>query len=253
MITLLINLIVGWIGANLINYLADVLPIERKITIPKCVKCDQSLSWKSYFLVNSCDHCGKKTSLRHRVVLIILPILTGLLFLFPLENLDNYSALVWLLYFSLVTVIDIQHRLILHPVSMTGAVLGLIYGSLNGSLDHGFEQTIKGGVAGFGIMLVFYFLGELFVRILSKSRGENIEEVALGFGDVNLAGVIGLLLGWPGIVLGIFLAILIGGIVSGIFLLMQKLQKKYNAFQALPYGPFLVLSTIALLYISSLD
>ncbi|MEE9599006.1 MAG: hypothetical protein V3V66_00950, partial [Anaerolineales bacterium] len=69
----------------------------------------------------------------------------------------------------------------------------------------------------------------------------------------NLAGVIGLLLGWPGIVLGIFLAILIGGIVSGIFLLMQKLQKKYNAFQALPYGPFLVLSTIALLYISSLD
>ncbi|MEE8355787.1 MAG: A24 family peptidase, partial [Anaerolineales bacterium] len=175
------------------------------------------------------------------------------LFLFPLENLDNYSALVWLLYFSLVTVIDIQHRLILHPVSMTGAVLGLIYGSLNGSLDHGFEQTIIGGVAGFGIMLVFYFLGELFVRILSKSRGENIEEVALGFGDVNLAGVIGLLLGWPGIVLGIFLAILIGGIVSGIFLLMQKLQKKYNAFQALPYGPFLVLSTIALLYISSLD
>jgi len=75
---------------------------------------------------------------------------------------------------------------------------------------------------------------------------------ALGFGDVNLAGVIGLLLGWPGIVGGIFLAIMIGGIVSGIFLLIQLLQKKYMAYQALPYGPFLVLSTIALFYISSL-
>jgi len=248
MITLLINLILGWIGANLINYLADVLPTERKITLPKCVECDESLSWKSYILINSCDHCGKKTSLRHKVVLILLPILTGLLFMFPLESLDNYSAIVWLLYFSLVTVIDLQHRLILHPVSISGAVLGLIYGSLN----HGFLNTIIGGVAGFGIMLVFYFLGELFVRLLSKSRGENIEEVALGFGDVNLAGVIGLLLGWPGIVGGIFLAILIGGIVSGVFLLLQLLQKKYMAYQALPYGPFLILSAIALLYISSL-
>jgi len=248
MITLWINLILGWIGANLINYLADVLPIERKITTPKCVECAESLSWKSYFLINSCDNCGKKTSLRHKVVLILLPILAGLLFLFPLENLDNYSAIVWLLYFSLVTVIDFQHRLIMHPVSITGAILGLIYGSL----IHGFLNTIIGGVAGFGIMLAFYFLGELFVRILSKSRGENIEEVALGFGDVNLAGVIGLLLGWPGIVGGIFLAILLGGVVSGIFLLLQLLQKKYSAFQALPYGPFLVLSTIALFYISSL-
>jgi prepilin signal peptidase PulO-like enzyme (type II secretory pathway) len=248
MITLLINLILGWIGANLINFLTDVLPTERKITVPKCVECGQSLSWKSYFLVNSCDHCRKKTSLRHKAVLIILPILAGLLFFFPLENLDNYSAIVWLLYFSLVIVIDLQHRLILHPVSITGAVLGLIYGSLN----HGFLNTIIGGVAGFGIMLVFYYLGELFVRMLSKSRGENIEEVALGFGDVNLAGVIGLLLGWPGIIGGIFLAILIGGIVSGIFLLLQLLQNKYMAFQALPYGPFLVLSAIALLYISSL-
>lgn len=253
MITLLINLILGWVGANLINYLADVLPTERKITVPKCVECDQSLSWKSYFLFKSCDHCGKKTSLRHKAVLILLPILTGLLFLFPLESLDNYSAIIWLLYFSLVTVIDLQHRLILHPVSIFGAVLGLIYGSLNPGLDHGFQKTIFGGVAGFGIMLVFYFLGELFVRMLSKSRGENIDEVALGFGDVNLAGVIGLLLGWPGIVLGIFLAILIGGIVSGIFLLIQLLQKRYLAYQALPYGPFLVLSTIALLYISSLE
>ena len=248
MITLLINIILGWIGANLVNYLADVLPTERKITVPKCVECDGHLSWKSYFLVNSCNHCGNNNSIRHKVVLILLPILTGLLFFYPLENLDNYGAIVWLLYFSLVTVIDLQHRLILHPVSLTGAVLGLIYGSLN----HGLLYTIIGGVAGFGIMLVFYFLGELFIRILSKSRGENIEEVALGFGDVNLAGVIGLLLGWPGIVGGIFLAILIGGIVSGFFLLLQLLQKKYMAYQALPYGPFLVLSAIALLYISSL-
>jgi leader peptidase (prepilin peptidase)/N-methyltransferase len=248
MITFLTNLILGWIGANLVNYLADVLPTERKITTPKCSRCGEHLSWKYYFLLATCGYCGNKPSLRHNVVLVLGLVFAGLLAQFPLENLGNYSAIVWMLYFGLVTVIDLEHRLIMHLVSIAGAVLGLIYGTLL----HGILNTILGGAAGFGIMLIFYFLGELFVRVLSKARGEEIEEIALGFGDVNLAGVIGLLLGWPGIIAGIFLAILIGGVVSGVFLILQVIQKKYRAYQALPYGPFLVLSAVTLLYISSL-
>jgi prepilin signal peptidase PulO-like enzyme (type II secretory pathway) len=116
--------------------------------------------------------------------------------------------------------------------------------------NHGFWNTLLGGGTGFGIMLVFYFLGALFVRLLSRTRGEEIEEIALGFGDVNLAGVVGLLLGWPGVVGGIFLAVLLGGIVSGGFLLVRVIQKKYQAYQALPYGPFLIMSTVVLFYIS---
>ena len=248
MITYLTNLILGWIGANLVNYLADVLPIERKITAPKCNHCGGHLSWKYYILLNSCGHCGTKPSLRHKAILILGMLFTGLLVQFPVESLGNYGAILWLVYFSVVIVIDLEHRLILHPVSITGAGLGLIFGTVN----HGFLDTILGGAAGFGLMLIFYYLGELFVRVLSKSRGEDIEEVALGFGDVNLAGVIGLLLGWPGIIAGIILAILIGGVVSGGFLVLQVLRKKYQAYQALPYGPFLVLSAVVLLYISRL-
>ena len=248
MITFLTNLILGWIGANLVNYLADVLPNERKITVPKCNRCGEHLTWKFYILLDSCRHCGAKPYLRHKVVLILGLVFTGLLSQFPLESLGNYGAILWLVYFSVVIVIDLEHRLILHPVSITGAGLGLIFGSVN----HGFLNTIMGGAAGFGLMLIFYFLGELFVWFLSKSRGEEIEEIALGFGDVNLAGVIGLLLGWPGIIAGIILAILIGGVVSGGFLVLQVLRKKYQAYQALPYGPFLVLSAVVLLFISSL-
>jgi len=85
---------------------------------------------------------------------------------------------------------------------------------------------------------------------LSRKRGEDIDEVALGFGDVNLAGVIGLLLGWPGVIAGVFLAIIIGGAISGLFLLLQLFRKRYEAFQALPYGPFLVISVVLLLYYS---
>lgn len=240
MITLFINIILGWAGAKFVNYLADVLPIYRKFIRPHCPECQHEKSWKHFLWITACENCGNKPGTRHLIVLILGPVLAGLLFFFPLESLGNYGALIWLVFFSLVVIIDLEHRLILHPVSIAGAILGVFFGMIN----HGFVKTLLGGAAGFGIMLVFYFLGELFVRAISKSRGEEITEIALGFGDVNLAGVVGLLLGWPGIAGGIFLAIILGGIVSGLYLLIQFLQKKYQAFQALPYGPFIVISTI---------
>ena len=248
MYLVMINLILGWIGAGLVNYLADVLPVHRSMVKPTCPDCVGNLSWKFYFLFTPCQICGDKPGTRHRIVLVVIPILAALIALYPAENLGVVGSLAWLVYFGVVVVIDLEYRLILHPVSMVGAVLGLIYGVLN----HGIWNTLIGGAAGFGIMLAFYLMGILFVRIMAKVRGDEIDEVALGFGDVNLAGVIGLLLGWPGIVGGIFLAILIGGLVSGIVMVVNLIQKNYQAFQALPYGPCLVISAAALLYISSL-
>jgi leader peptidase (prepilin peptidase)/N-methyltransferase len=246
MITLMINIILGWIGAGIVNYLADVLPEYRKFVHPRCPECQHERSWKHYLLLTACEKCKTGSGVRSLLVLIVGPVLAVLLYIFPIENLGNYGSLIWLVFFGLVVIIDLEHRLILHPVSLVGAVLGLIFGIL----EHGLVNTLLGGAAGFGIMLGLYFLGELFIRIMSKSRGEEITEIALGFGDVNLAGVIGLLLGWPGIIGGIFLAIFLGGIVSGLFLLVQLIRKKYQAFQALPYGPFMVLSVVVLFYIS---
>jgi leader peptidase (prepilin peptidase)/N-methyltransferase len=248
MITFLGNLVLGWAGSILVNYLADVLPVHRRLIRPYCLGCQSQNTWRQYLYLAPCDDCGRRLSTRHLVVLILGPVLAGLVYFFPIENLGNYGAQLWMSYFGLVVIIDLEHRLILHPVSLVGGLLGAIFGSFN----HGLVNTLLGGAAGFGIMLVFYYLGELFVHLVSKSRGEEITEIALGFGDVNLAGVIGLLLGWPGIVGGLFLAIFLGGIVSGLFLLVQSVRKKYQAFQALPYGPFLVLSAVVLFYISQI-
>ncbi len=248
MITFLINVVLGWLGAGVVNYLADVLPVQRRIAAASCPDCQEKRSWQQYLIRTRCDYCGSQLDVRHLAVLGLGPVLSGLIYFYPIENLGNYGTLIWLVFFGLVVIIDLEHRLILHPVSIVGAGLGVVFGSIS----HGLLNTLLGGAAGFGIMLIFYFLGDLFVRLMSKTRGEEITEVALGFGDVNLAGVIGLLLGWPGIVGGIFLAIILGGFGSGIFLLIQMVKRKYQAYQALPYGPFLVLSVIALLYISQI-
>lgn len=238
----------GIVGAGLVNYLSDVLPGSRKLTSPTCLACQEKLDWLSYLSYSACSACGARPSKRHWSVLITLPVLALVLRYLPLPVFGLWGGILWLVYFSVIVVIDLEHRLILHPVSLTGAILGLIFGMR----AHGLLNTLIGAAAGFGIMLLFYFLGELFIRVLSKRRGEEIQEVALGFGDVNLAGVMGALLGWPGVVGGIFLAVLFGGVVSGLFLVIQVLRKEYQAYQALPYGPFLVISVFFLLYISQI-
>jgi leader peptidase (prepilin peptidase)/N-methyltransferase len=98
-------------------------------------------------------------------------------------------------------------------------------------------------------MFVLYYLGELYVRRMSKKRGIPTDEVALGFGDVSLSGILGLLMGWPAILACLLFAVLAGGLVSLVIILGMLAAKKYKAFTAIPYAPFLILSAIFLLYV----
>ena len=113
---------------------------------------------------------------------------------------------------------------------------------------HGLIPTLLGGLAGFGIMLGFYYFGEFLARWFARRRGEVFDDVALGFGDVNLAGVIGLLLGWPGVMAGLFLAIMAGGIFSMLYIIYTVIMRRYTPFAAIPYGPFLIFGAVVLLY-----
>jgi leader peptidase (prepilin peptidase)/N-methyltransferase len=82
---------------------------------------------------------------------------------------------------------------------------------------------------------------------LGRVRHQPVEEEALGFGDVNLAGVLGLMLGWPGILAGIVLTIFLAGGISLVYLIWKIIVKQYSPNLALPYGPFLALSALILL------
>ncbi len=162
----------------------------------------------------------------------------------PVTRFTYIGGLVLLVYFGVVTVIDIEHRLILHPVSIVGAVLGLLYGIQL----HGAWSTFLGGLAGYGSMLVLYLFGILFSAYQARRRGESQFEDALGFGDVNLGGILGLLLGWPGVVAGLLLAVILAGAISLAYLIWTLIRRRYDSGLAIPYGPFLVASAVWLLY-----
>lgn len=243
MLILLNGVIVAVAGlfiAAIINYIADVLPIHRRLSVGSCSSCNTQVGIFRYVLLPKCSTCGTKFGIRHFITLLIT--MAGFVTI-----QINSTVSIWILildllafsYFILIIVIDIEHHLILHWTSAFGAILMAIIGFIH----HGFLPTIFGGFAGLFVMLVLFYLGIGFSKILAKRRGETVEE-GLGFGDVLLAGICGLLLGWPGISVGLFTGVMLGGIYSLGILITSAIRKNYQPYRTIPYGPFLALSTM---------
>ena len=245
-LTLIILGLLGWPVGMLVNYLADILPIKRRLGQSICVACHDSMVGINYWLwPRRCPECNSHRPWRTWAVEIFYIAALPWLWLKLDSPLHFTFGLILLAYFGVVFVIDMEYRLILHPTSIFGAILGVIIG---GYL-HGIWVTLLGGIAGFAIMYSLYWFGDVFARWLARRRGEELTEVALGFGDVNLAGVLGLLLGWPEIIGGLLLAIILGGLVSLVYLLVMVVLRRYHAFMAIPYGPFLVISAVILIFV----
>jgi prepilin signal peptidase PulO-like enzyme (type II secretory pathway) len=265
--------LIGLTLGLVINVLADNLPpdaddIRHPPRRPRCRHCGQPhrpahwLGLAGWLLARGrCEHCGGRRLLRPVVVELAAAVITPALWLWtvatsgeapPLDlALRFLSALVLAYSLLLITVIDIEHRLILWiviwPTALALIALAALR-SLSGWIalgppltGNGLVKTLAGGLAGYGLTLGVFLLAELYTRVMQAVRGRPLEEVAFGGGDVNLAGVVGLAVGWPGVLLSLTIAILAGGMFSLAFIVVQLLRRRYTPHSAFPYGPFLVL------------
>ena len=257
-VALLIPIVLGWFAGLFINYAADVLPVTRRFSRPACPHCQTPFSLADYLTLHSCRNCGKKRSLRTWLVQVLAVVSFVYFWLVPPERLGFPLAMIVLLYFGIITIIDLEHRLILHPTSLVGAILGLIVGTLvysrKYSLLGSLGQSLLGGVIGFGIMFLLYQLGVLVARLRARkmqAAGQAPdEEEALGGGDVYLAGVLGLMLG-PAIVSALFYGVLLGGLASFVLIIALLIRRRYasNALMTfIPYGPYFIVSAFYLLF-----
>lgn len=238
-------LLLGWVSGWIINYLADVLPVNRKFTKPVCLQCAASTSWQDYVLIKPCQSCGRKRTRRTWLVQILLPLIALYLFLYPPARLGFWIGFGLVIFFGVVAVIDVEYRAILLPVN----IFGLIIGFFIGWMIRGPVETILGGLAGFLLMLSLYYLGILFNRVIGRIRNIEVDEVALGFGDVYLMGGLGLMMGWPEVVGGLLIALILGGLVSGLIILVTWMAKRYEPLQAIPYAPFFIIAAVIMIYL----
>ena len=126
-----------------------------------------------------------------------------------------------------ITFIDLDHQIILDGMLALLAASGLAMQLTTGAV--GFWSMWIGALAGGGLLLVLAII----------SRG------GMGGGDVKFAAALGFWLGWPGILLGLFIGFVSGGFIS-LLLLVTGLRGRKDF---IPFGPFIALGAwLTLLY-----
>ncbi len=192
----------------------------------------------SFFLLKGkCRHCFSKISWQYPII----ETTTGLMFLFvfsfaqanSLDFLNIFYYWVISLIFILVFVYDLKYFVIPDSFVVSAVFVSFVWHSFNLLNNvYSFETLINYFLS--GIAASFFFL---FFYLVSKGNW-------MGFGDVKFAFAMGFFLGFPEIVIALFLSFLIGAIV-GVLIIVSK---KKNIKSEIPFAPFLVLGSFSALF-----
>lgn len=252
---LLIFFLLGLGVGSFLNVL--VLRLNTGMTLQgrsKCFTCLKKLEWYDLIPLLSfvsvrghCRYCGSKISIQYPVV----ELASGLLFfsvgyLIPPVNFQGSYDVMMILrdlitftFFAIliaISVYDIRHKII--PDELSLALLGAAL-LFEGSVLYSFwnrGQLFSDLGAAMGAFL--FFAGLWF---LSKGKW-------MGFGDAKIAFSLGLFLGYPEVIWGIFFAFWIGAIF-GVSMLALKF---YTRKTEVPFAPFLALGSYLAFFLATL-
>jgi len=236
--------LLGAAVGSFLNVCIDRLPAGKSLVYPPshCDACQRRLSPKDLIPVFSylwlrghCRYCQAPIPRR----LFWVEVGSGLLFAFTYWHYGLSVEFAIIAFygclFIVLGVIDLEHKLILNKITYPAAVVALIISIFLPSMGiTGFSlpwpeivNGVIGGAIGFGFLLI---------PALVYPEG-------MGWGDVKMAALIGLVTGFPLVFVALLTGIILGGLVAGILLLLRVKKRK----DAIPFGPFLSLATIATL------
>ena len=216
-----------------------------------CPDCRHTLSWQDLipllsFLIlkGKCRYCHQPISSQYPLVELATGTLFALVFNY-LSTLPGFVNLILLLvitcFLIIIFVYDLKHYIIpdkiIYPAIATAFLYQLfrilelgnwnLFGIWN--LEFGILRPILSAVLASGFFLIIVFL----------SRGRW-----MGVGDIKLAFLMGLVLGFPNILVALYSAFLLGAIIGvGLIISGKKTLKS-----EVPFGPFLVTGTFIALF-----
>ena len=230
----------GLIWGSFLNVCIHRLPREESLwrKSSHCPHCEKPVHWfwnipilSFIWLRGRCGYCQASISLQYPLV----EIASGLLFL---ALFLNYEASLHFLAYAIfassllvLSVIDLQHRIIPDEVSLPGIVLGFLASFI--THDISWQQSLLGIMAGGG---AFFLIAFAYERI-TKREG-------LGGGDVKLLAMMGAWLGVESILIIIVISSALGSLV-GIFLMLFHRRSMQTA---IPFGPFLAFAGLLYLF-----
>ena len=224
-----------------------------------CPRCKHLLAWKdnlplvSYlFLGGKCRYCKKPIGWHYPIVEWLTALVAVVIFiLLPHSTVTDFTMLLsyWVIAFSFIVSFfsDLFYSLIPDEMLIVG-----ILGSRSVIASKAWQSVSFGNgllrPAWTGLAMTIernFFVGLLasltllIIVLFTRGRG-------LGLGDVKFAFVMGLLLGFPHVVIAFWLSFVFGGMVA-LVLLGLKLKKMT---EAIPFGPFLILGTTLAIFFS---
>lgn len=255
-VEIIIIALIGLITGGVVNALSDDLPQRRAVRLPQYPDDTPRpitawLGITAFLFGQRESNDGAKLSWRYPLAelmtigLMIMAYQAG-----TALEVGTLQMLFWLVYmaiFALIVVIDMEHKLILFVVIIPSALLAAVDALITG-YPPGIGESLLGGLAGFLVFFLLYNGGFLFTYVMGKIRGQEINEIAFGYGDVMLATVSGLILGWRALIFAMFITVFLGAFGAIIYLLSRRLMgAKYSAYTAIPYGPYIIVGTLLML------
>lgn len=228
-------------------------PREQSVTYPVrsyCPSCKKTIAWYDNFPVISfvllraqCRQCQAPISWRYPLIELAVPLLWILTY-WRISNIHYWSDLIFLGslflfgFFTIVTTMtDIDFKIIPDQATYTLVLVGILVSPLNKMLGDTYKlrlfSSLIGVMIGGGVPFLISWGGE---KILNKE--------VLGMGDVKLLAGIGAFVGWNGAAETFLLGSMIGGLLAALGLMLKKIQRH----QYLPFGPFLNLASLLILF-----
>jgi leader peptidase (prepilin peptidase) / N-methyltransferase len=231
--------LIGLCVGSFLNVVIYRVPRRESVIRPRshCPSCDTPIADRdnvpvvSWLLLRGrCRSCRTRISIRYPIV----ELGTAVLFVAAAVRLGaTWQLPAFCVFFAsllAISMIDLDHFIIpnrvIYPTLAVTIPMLVVAAAADGSWSH-LRNAAVGGVAGFGALFVIHVI---------SPRG-------MGFGDVRLAGVIGMMLGWLGLrylFLGLFLGFLLAAVI-GLGLIAARLRTRKDA---VPFGPFMAMGAV---------
>ena len=207
-----------------------------------CPRCKHTLKWidlipvlSFLFLKGKCRYCKKKISIQYPLVEISTGIIFILIFNFsaqggPASGWQFLNLVFWFYVASVLIIIfvyDLKHYIIPDKVLFPAIIIAFLY-----RLFGNFYLITN-------FLIAVVIASGFFLIIFLVSKGKW-----MGFGDVKLAILMGLLLGISSVLAALFVAFFFGAIISIILIILNKKKLKSE----IPFGPFLIIGTFLAMF-----
>jgi len=238
--------LLGLFMGSFLNVCIDRLPQEQSILKPPshCSACNHKLGildliplFSYLWLRGRCRYCRAPIPLRLPIVEGITGLLFTLLYWKFGLGLELAISLIYACWLTVIFVIDLENQLVLDKVIYPGMALALIFSLFWPGLE---VISLLGGGA---LSKVVSSLAGGALGLIAMALPFIIYRGGMGMGDIKLAALVGLMTGYPLVIVALLLSVITGGLVGAI-LLASKIK---NRKDPIPFAPFLATSAMVTL------